>query len=240
VTLKAVLFDLGGTLVYRDTRFSELIRLGHQAVAEFLISQGYTVQIDEAVKVANELYNAYHTFTEKSYIELDFKKLYSAIFYQLGITNYSNEELITGAITCFYSSIVNDYYITNDVKEVLSTLKKKGLKLGLVTDNHSADWAYHLLHKFDLEPFFDSIVVSSQIGIRKPHKQIFLHCLKLLNVSNHDSIFVGDSLSHDIQGAENADIKSVWLNRKSERQKSEIVNPNYELNNLSEFLDIIL
>ena len=238
--LKAVLFDLGGTLVYRYTKFSELITLGHQAVVEYLFKKGYTLQIDEAVKVANEIYGAYHTFTEKAYIELDFKIIYSAILSRLGVPDYSNEELISGAITNFYSPIVSAYYITNDVKEVLSKLKKKGLKLGLVTDNHSTDWAFHLLQKFELEPFFDSIVVSSQIGIRKPHKQIFLHSLKTLHINNENSIFVGDSLSHDIQGAENTGIKSVWLNRKRERQKPKTPKPHYEIKNLLELVDIIL
>ncbi len=237
--LKAVLFDLGGTLVYREERFSELIRVGHHAVAEFLMEKGYTVQIDEAVKVANELYRTYHAFTEKSYIDLDFKKLYSAILYRLGVADYSNEELVTGAITSFYSPIVKDCYITSEVKEVLSKLKKKGLKLGLVTNNHSTDWAFHLLGKFDLEPFFDSISVSSQIGIRKPHKQIFLHSLKTLNVRSENSIFVGDNLSHDIQGAINAGIKSVWVNRKNEKLNPETPKPHFEIKSLTELTDIL-
>jgi FMN phosphatase YigB (HAD superfamily) len=239
MNLKAVLFDLGGTLVYRYTKFSELITLGHQAVVAFLIRKGYTIPINEAVKVINEIYNAYHAFTEKTCIELDFKQLYSAILSRLGVPDYSNEELITGAITQFYGPIVSAYYITNDVKEVLSQLKIKGLKLGLVTDNHSTDWTFHLLQKFDLELFFDSIVVSSQIGIRKPHKQIFLHSLKTLKINNENSIYVGDSLSHDIQGAENASIKSVWLNRNRERQKPKTPKPQYEIKNLSELLDIL-
>ena len=214
MVLEAAIFDLGGTLVYHVRDTDELIRLSHQAMTSYLISKGLNVKPDDIVKVSNRIYNSYSSFAKESFIELDARILYSAILYQLGVAEYSNEDLITGAINSFYSPILDDYRIFEDAKEVLREIKGIGLKLGLVTNNHSTDFHLRLLQKFNLDKFFDAIVVSSEIGIRKPHKGIFLHCLKMLGVNNESSIFIGDNPTQDIQGAKNAGIRSIWIKRK--------------------------
>lgn len=213
MVLEAVIFDLGGTLVYRRKDSNELIRAGHQAMANYLVGEGFDVERDDIERVSNGIYDAYASFAEKSFIELDSHLLYSAILDQLGIIDH-NEDLIKGTINSFYSPFVDDFHIFPDVKRVLSNLREKGLKIGLVTNNHSRVFHLRLLEKFDLRKFFDAIAVSSSVGIRKPNKRIFLHCLKMLGVNNKNTIFVGDSPLHDIQGAKNAGIRSIWVKRK--------------------------
>jgi len=215
MVLLAVLFDLGGTLVYHSSDTNELIRSSHRAMANYLVSKGSAVEPDDVVRVSNGIYEAYASFAERSFIELDARVIYSAILYQLGIADYCDEDLITGAINSFYSPIVEDYSVFEDVEGVLSKLRERGLELGLVTNNHSTDFHLRLLRKFELERFFDSIIVSSDLGIRKPHKSIFLHCLKMLDTTNESSIFVGDNPFHDIQGAKNAGIRCIWVKRKN-------------------------
>jgi len=213
MVLQTVIFDLVGTLLFYGEDADRLITLGHQAMTDYLIGEGLEVEFKDVERVGNGVYEAYLPFAEKSLIELDARVLYSAMLYQLGIDD-SDEDLIAGAIHSFYSPIVDGYQIYSDVKEVLSRLKSRGLKLGLITNNDSAYFSDRLLQKFDLNRFFDSIVVSAKIGLRKPHKHMFLHCLKELDVSNKDSIFIGDHPVHDIQGAKNAQIRCIWVKRK--------------------------
>ena len=214
MVLHAIIFDLGVTLVYHSKEYNEFIRSGHQAFTNYLVCKGFNVELDDVVKVSNRIYDAYLPFSEKSFIELDSPILYSAILHQLGISEYSNEDLITATINSFFDPVIESFQIYPDVKEVLYKLKEKGLKLGLITNNTSSVLHDRLLKKFDLEKFFDSIVVSSKKGIRKPHKRIFQHCLSELGVNNEDSIFVGDHLLHDVQGAKNAGIRCIWVKRK--------------------------
>ena len=214
MTLRAVIFDLGGTLLHHSTDFDELIKSSHQSMTDYLVGEGLEVELDDVTKVSNEVYSTYSSFAEKSLIELDARILYSAILYRLGIAEYSNEGLIVGTIGSFYDLFVDDYHIFKDVKNALSRLKRQGLKLGLITNNYSTDFHLRLLGKFELERFFDAIVVSSKLGVRKPHERIFLHCLEELGVRSIDSIFVGDDPLHDIQGAKNAGMRCVWVKRK--------------------------
>jgi len=209
MTLRAVIFDLGWTLLHHSTDFDELITCSQQSMTDYLVGEGLEVELDDVTKVSNEVYSTYSSFAEKSLIALDARILYSAILYRLGIAEYSNEGLIVGTIRSFYDLFVDDYHIFKDVKNALSRLKRQGLKLGLVTNNHSTDFHLRLLDKFDLGKFFDAIVVSSELGVRKPHKRAFLHCLGELGVRSMNAIFVGDDPLHDIQGAKNAGMRCV-------------------------------
>jgi putative hydrolase of the HAD superfamily len=212
--LRAVDFDLGGTLVHHSTEFDKLIKSAHRSMRDYLAREGMAVELEDVAKVSDEVYSTYSSFAEKSFIELDARILYSAILYKLNIADYSDEGLITGTINSFYSPIIGDYHIFDDVKEILSELADEGLKLGLITNNYSTDFHLRLLEKFQLERFFDAIVVSSKLGVRKPHERIFLHCLKELGVRSINSIFVGNDPLRDIQGAKNAGIRCVWVRRK--------------------------
>ena len=202
-----------------------------------LVGKALEVEFKDVERVGNGIYEAYLPFAEKSLIELEARVLYQAMSYQLGIDDYSNKDLITGAIHSFYSPIVDGYQIYSDVKEVLGRLKSRGLKLGLITNNDSADFSDRLLQKFDLNRFFDSIVVSAKIGLRKPHKHMFLHCLKELDISKEDSIFIGDHPVHDIQGAKNVPMRCIWIKRKEYANIP--VKPDWTVESISQAEQII-
>jgi putative hydrolase of the HAD superfamily len=242
MNLKAVLFDLGDTLLHLDDNknVNDIFMLGHQAMRDYLVGEGIDVGLKEIMKVSNGIYDVYIPFSVKSFIELKQPLIYSAILYQLGIADYANEELIAGAINSFHGPLVENYQIYEEVKGVLSELKNRKLKLGLISNNYSTTYFFRLLQKFDLNKYFNAKVVSSEIGIRKPHKDIFFQCLKMLNVTSENSMFVGDLLRKDIQGAKNAGMKSVWINRTNETITAERPKPDYEIHNLTELLEILL
>lgn len=240
--LKAILFDLGGTLLdfehHQD--FDEVLKLAHQALRTYLVSEGFDIPFQKIVDVTNGIFDAYFEFASMTFLEIDATILYSAKLYHLGIEEYTNEELISGAMTTFEDQIINNYYIYEDTKSVLSTLKGREVKLGLVSNNNCSYVFDQLLQIYDLEKYFDATVVSSEVGIRKPHKGIFFHCLNQLKVHGENAMFVGDRLREDIQGATNVGMKSVWINRTNESLTSETSKPSYEINHLTELLDILL
>jgi len=238
MTLNAVIFDLGGTLIYHPRETDELIGLGYRAMTDYLAGEGFDVRLNDVARIASELYGAYEFFAEKSFVEVNAETLYSAILYQLGIADYSNEGLIIGTINSFYKAFVDDFQIFDDVRGVLGRLREKGLKTGLLTNNHSIDFHLRLLQKFQLEEVFDSVVVSSKVGIRKPHTGIFLHCLQTLGAGKDTSIFVGDSLSHDVMGAQNAGIKCIWVKRENCEEVP--VKPDWTVESIKQAEEVIL
>jgi putative hydrolase of the HAD superfamily len=209
--LKAVLFDLGGTLVGFPDDGSRSSRI---ALGEFLSQKGYAMALDSVVQISKRVWDTYTIFADNTLIEVPFQRLMQSILYQLHIEDYANHDLIAEAIKHFYYPVVEDSYLLDGALNLLAGLKDNGIRLGLVTDNESEFFHNSLLQKHDLEQFFDSIIVSYKLGVRKPHKTMFLKCLDTLHVNVSEAVFIGDKPVHDIRGAKDVGLRCIWMKRK--------------------------
>jgi putative hydrolase of the HAD superfamily len=59
--------------------------------------------------------------------------------------------------------------------------------------------------------FFDVILLSSDLGIKKPDKRVFDSALRSLNASKQNTVFIGDNLTDDIEGARRAGLRSIYV-----------------------------
>jgi HAD superfamily hydrolase (TIGR01509 family) len=67
-----------------------------------------------------------------------------------------------------------------------------------------------ILTESGLAEYFDVIVLSKDIGYRKPDRRIFLHVAKLLELNPGQVVFVGDSFADDVLGPSAAGMIPVW------------------------------
>ncbi|MHA2244240.1 MAG: HAD family hydrolase [Candidatus Hodarchaeales archaeon] len=96
-------------------------------------------------------------------------------------------------------------------KDVLPCLTMlKDLPLGVISNGDGKQQRKKLA---EINSFFSSIVISDEIGFRKPHPEIFKRSSKELNLSLKDILYVGDQLETDVLGALNSGMRSVWINR---------------------------
>ena len=85
---------------------------------------------------------------------------------------------------------------------LLEGLRDRGLKLGLVSNAFDPGWLLHRdLEQMGLADRLDFAVFSSEVGVRKPHPQIFERALEALGVEPENALFVGDRLYEDVRGA---------------------------------------
>ncbi len=98
-----------------------------------------------------------------------------------------------------------------EVLEVLAALRGQGLKLFVVSNWDSTLPA--LLDRLDLTRHFDGVVVSALVGSSKPAREIFDTALALAGVAAHEALHVGDSPSEDYEGARNAGLPALLLDR---------------------------
>ena len=89
-------------------------------------------------------------------------------------------------------------------REVLTCIRGH-YKLGLIT-NGDTDAQRGRLQATGLAPFFDAVLISDEAGCAKPDPRIFAIALDALGVSAPEALFVGDSIEHDYEGAQNAGI----------------------------------
>jgi FMN phosphatase YigB (HAD superfamily) len=125
----------------------------------------------------------------------------------------------------------------------------QNFKLGLISNFTYAPVIYAGLRKLCINQFFNAILVSEDVGWRKPHVKIFEESLRRLNVKAQEAVYVGDSPLEDIKGAQAVGMKTVFVpsqfysleNLFESQQKPDMIVKNFcELyRKLPELLDYV-
>ena len=77
-----------------------------------------------------------------------------------------------------------------------------------------------ILDNVRLTKYFDAIITSATVGIRKPDPGIFRSALMHFEVRPEQAVMVGDSETHDIGGGYAAGLKTVLVDRRQRVEKS--------------------
>jgi putative hydrolase of the HAD superfamily len=98
---------------------------------------------------------------------------------------------------------------------LLDSLRERGLKLALVSNAFDPGWLLHRdLEQAGVADRLDFAVFSSEVGVRKPHPEIFRRALEALGVEPERALFVGDRLYEDVRGAGElgmTTVQAVWF-----------------------------
>ena len=86
-----------------------------------------------------------------------------------------------------------------------------------------------------LSDYFDQIITSEKIGVKKPDPKIFSFALTSAKANKENSIMVGDDLKVDILGAENFGIRAVYFNPNMNIHNEKI---SFEIKNLDELISL--
>ncbi len=198
--IRAIFFDFSGTIV--KGKFD--VRNCRRSVVGFLKSNGFRLSLedyDQAMEGALELWrNAKARGREMSFADIESKTLRS-----LGIS------VSKGLLTEIESLEFQNYNwkVKAGVREALSELKSK-YRIGMIS-NGLTDSATEVLRIEGLLDYFEEIVISKDVGYRKPNPRIFTYSLARLGVKPQESLFVGDSYVQDVLGAGQVGMKTIWL-----------------------------
>lgn len=199
--LKAVLFDLGDTLV----QVADVAEI-HRRILE---EQGIHRSREELVEANRTAERLLRLELMKTMSDEFWVKRNTLFLEQLGVVGREDLARFISQRWWDYSDVA----LYPDAKDTLSDLKRKGLKVGIVTNGLQTDVG-KIMAKTSLEPsFFDVIVTVSLANGMKPEEEIFRHALGLLNVTASETLFVGDTVEYDYEGATKAGIKAVLIDR---------------------------
>lgn len=146
--------------------------------------------------------------------------------------NYSQIQSVADRYTTLRE---NSLMLYEGVPELLDTLGAQA-KLGLLT-NGPGQIQWPKIDILDLEPYFDGIFVSGDYGISKPDPEIFEVALDSLSSRPEHSLYIGNSLQYDIQGAENANMCSIWVNTAQLERTPDDPNPDYTIDEVAQLLE---
>ena len=126
-----------------------------------------------------------------------------------GYDIHPDDPRIKSVVGCYFSAFYPHCHLIPDTKEMLRTLKV-GYRLGLLSNFTHGPAARIIIDRVGLRPFFDVVLISGEIGYRKPHPLVFRRLLEHLGVKKEQLLYIGDDPEPDIHGACRAGIQPVW------------------------------
>jgi 2-haloacid dehalogenase len=137
----------------------------------------------------------------------------------------------------YESKIVDTIAFIDNSFEILNKLKPNHKQYAITNGTLKTQQAR--LNKSRLINVFDDVFISDEIGYEKPSKYFFDYVFNKISPCNKNEILVvGDSLSSDIKGANNAGVKCCWYNPSNKTNNLKLTI-DYEIHNLNELLDIV-
>jgi HAD superfamily (subfamily IA) hydrolase, TIGR02254 len=131
---------------------------------------------------------------------------------------------------------IGHYFIPNAL-DILETLHTQ-YNLYLASNGTSIVQASRI-KSAGIEKFFKEIFISEHIGYNKPSLAFFEHCFdKITDFSKDETIIIGDSLTSDIKGGNNAEIYTCWFNPNRNINNTDIL-PDYEIIKLTDISKVI-
>ncbi len=236
--IKLVGFDLDDCL-FDSTGLSQRARVKG---IDAMISLGLKIERQKALILIQEIVAEYGSNSSKHY-DYFIKRLNQYENYEISF----NEQVryITAAVMAYHGQKIKHIQLYNYVLKCLEKLKKSSIKTAIITDGIPIK-QYEKILRLGIDDLIDLVVISDEIGIRKPNPELYSYCLKKFKVKGHETIYVGDNIYKDIIPAKGNKIHSVYIHRGGKYDTnvtgetiSEENKPNHEISGLDELFNII-
>jgi len=228
--LKAAIFDIDDTLFDRNGAQREVVHLMVQefpdifaGIDEKTIAEAFL----ESDRISTQEFNAGSSVDET-------RTLRGKVFLKILGLSEDFAEKIMGMYVKSYPTVNAP---VRDAKSVINHLARK-FRLGIVS-NGSPDAQYRKLEILDIKHLFDCILLSEEIGIRKPDPRIFWKAATLLDKKPEECLYIGDFYDSDMVGAKKAGMQACWFNPNRLRPSRVDVRPDFEISALGEILRIL-
>ena len=219
--IKSVIFDLDNTLI----DFMTMKKLSCDAAISAMIDAGLNAKKDKAIKELFALYGKYG-LEEKTIFQKFLKKMTKKVDYEIlasGIVAY--RRVRTGFLEPY-----------PHVGEVLFELKRRGIKLAIVSDAPRLK-AWIRLVSMKINHLFDVVVTFDDTKEMKPSIAPFKFAFRKLNVKPQECLMVGDRPERDIKGAKKLGMLTCFAKYGNPKGKGS--KADYEINDIKELLEIV-
>jgi putative hydrolase of the HAD superfamily len=236
MNIRAVLFDLGYTLW--DVDYSNEAQ-AYRKLRQYLVKEtGASVPSSEKLRAA---VSAVFLREAEAWLHGNLKQepteqVYRQALESLGLDTPAeylsrmSEDVLSRSI---------HYVVDPDTPRALRALKERGLAIGAVSNTYqSSKTLEKSLARHGVMTYIDALVVSSEVGWEKPHPAIFQEALRQLGVTAAETVFVGDIVWADIQGAQALGMKAVLTHQYRQEESGE-ATPDFIVKRLSEVVDYV-
>lgn len=212
--LRAVIFDLGGTLMYERDSWYAITSEGDEALTKFLIEQGMELNLSTFPIEFRRRLAEYFAQREKDLLETTYTFVLIELLKDKGYTNLP-DDLLRKALDSLFTITQTNWVLEEDALPTLKKLERDGYRMGLISNAGDDQDVQQLVRRFEISPYFDFILTSAACSYRKPHPRIFELAIANWYFLPSETVMVGDNLDADIRGAKSAGLYAVWISRRA-------------------------
>jgi FMN phosphatase YigB (HAD superfamily)/sugar phosphate isomerase/epimerase len=235
--IQAILFDMGGTLRRAtDREFSEK----NQICRQILALTGSDADPADFTQLLTSRANTYRKWAKSNLLELNETDLWTRWM----LPDFPAEKI--GAMAVKLNEIWRDanrkYQILPETQETILALFRGGYQLGLVSNTTSSIEAPRLLDEHGIAGCFETVILSCQVGKRKPDASILFEATQRMGVRPEQCAYIGNLPDRDVAAARSAGFSRTVILRDPHNPvvlpTDPSLLPDHFIDNLKELLEI--
>lgn len=205
---KAMIFDYIGTLV-NCKGYS--MNASKENLYSALLAEGFEVSAEKFLEAYDLAHEKYRIVRYEQLREVTNSVWVAEALNNLGFDLKADDDpRVIAALSVFFKAYVDTFELRDGAKKILKQAQEQG-KVGLISNFTHAPVIHKSLQILGINSFFNAIVVSDEIGWRKPSAKIFQDSLNKLGVEAKNAVYIGDSPIEDIQGAKQVGLKTIFI-----------------------------
>jgi putative hydrolase of the HAD superfamily len=206
--LKGAIFDLGETLIHLTATWEQVRELRMKAIHEALREREVGLDFDDLKREYLRLHGEESDYAARTLEEIEIRKSFAKLFGRLGVKPERRPEM-EDLVRRSFAFELDSWVLFPGVPEMLQQIRDLGLKMGLLS-NARNDWAVReIVEQADITRYFDVILTSATVGLRKPRPEPFREMLKSLGIEAAEAVMVGNSMEADVAGAAPLGIRTI-------------------------------
>lgn len=237
--VKGLLFDLGGTLFsYPRSR----------GMGGALLEAAATLGVDAPPEVVGRAWGAANEAAMRRYASEPYF-LHRNLFHDALVAFAASfDRTVSDAVAERFQAaqrqlVIEHLPIRRECHDALAELKSRGLYLAIVS-NIDDDYLHPLVEKHDLHRWLDHWTSSEEAGSCKPHTGIYHYALGKAGLTVGETLFVGDSLHHDVAGASAVGMRSARITEEGVSTPltsglTVTAEPDFHITTLTELINIV-
>jgi HAD superfamily hydrolase (TIGR01549 family) len=219
--IESVCFDLGSTLIYSPEPWTPIFQQADQALVTVLQRAGFPVDLQGLHKEHETFMETYYSRRDQDNRELTSLIVLKEILVKKGFGRVP-DPILRAALDAEYAITQTNWRVEEDALPTLETLRSQGYRLALISNTSDDRNVQTLVDRFGFRPYFDAIITSAALGVRKPDPRIFQAALDQLASAPQHAAMVGDMPEADILGADQLGMFSIWILRRAANSESPV------------------
>jgi putative hydrolase of the HAD superfamily len=223
--IRAITLDLDDTL----WAITPVIIRAEKALYEWLTE--HYPKVTELFSPADLLQLRQDVVSENVEKSHDFSFLRRTVLGQVGRAAGYGDEPVEGAMKVFHA-LRNDVEVFPEVRPTLTALGEKYRVIAVTNGNAN-------LETIGLRDLFHEVIAAASVGAAKPAQAIFDVAVDAGGAGHHETLHVGDHPETDVMGANEAGLKSVWVNRDGAEWPDHLQRPDAIVKDVGELLSLL-